>query len=341
MTAATSPQATSKSARAAPPRVALVGCGTVGNLHLDRLLAEKAEIVAVCDPDSDALAQVAARLPQRPRLFRSEQDLLQANLAEAVVLCTPHDRHVSQVRAALDARVHVLCEKPFALDVLVAQELVAQARTQNIGLFVSYGLRSQGHALFLLAASGRIGPLQHVAVTWSQPWLQRFAGTWRLRSRETGGGFVHDTGALVLDLLLRLVDSPVSDVEALLQLCGQEVDVRASLRLGFKNGVRADVTLIGDGQDASERIQLWGEQGTASWWMHEGARPELYLRPTDGPAAHGDPGVHGISPDAAFVAALRSGRSFGLDTAPDLYAASSALPVIALLERIHAHAVWK
>jgi hypothetical protein len=48
-----------------------------------------------------------------------------------------------------------------------------------------------------------------------------------------------------------------------------------------------------------------------------------------------------VSPDAAFVAALRSGRGFGPDTAPDLYDAGSALPAIALTERLYAEAEWR
>ena len=55
----------------ARPRIALVGCGQVGELHRERLAVESVDIVAICDPDAGALSRMAARIMPRPRLFRS------------------------------------------------------------------------------------------------------------------------------------------------------------------------------------------------------------------------------------------------------------------------------
>lgn len=325
----------------ARPRLGLVGCGKVGNLHLDRLSREAADVVAVCDPDADALARVAGRLPRRPRLFRSEQDLLAAGLVDAVLLCTPHHLHAPQVRASLDAGVHVLCEKPFVTDTRVGDELVALARARGLALFVSYSLRNRGHVRFLLAAAGRIGPLQRVVITAGERWLPEYERTWRTRGAAAGSGYLFDAGSPLLDLLLRLVASPVVAVDAVLERCGQEVDVRSSLRIVFRSGVRADVVLVGDATENTEHIQLFGERGTAVWWTRAGADPELFLRPLYGQSERGDPNAHDLSSDAAFLAALRSGRGFGPDTARDLYDAATALPVVALTERLYHEAAWK
>jgi hypothetical protein len=91
-----------------------------------------------------------------------------------------------------------------------------------------------------------------------------------------------------------------------------------------------------------ERIQLYGENGSAGWMLREDAPPDLYVRPLGGPSEPArSADFRAPLPDAAFVAALRSGRSFGPDTAPDLFDASSAVPLVALLERIYAEAVWR
>jgi len=326
----------------ARPRIALVGCGRVGDEHRERLRAEPCDIVAVCDPDASALARMANRLPHRPRLFRSEQDVLAAGVAEAIVLCTPHARHAQQARSALEAGVHVLCEKPFVTSADEARALVRLARECDRALFVSLARRSRGHARFLLAASGRIGPLTNIIITRAQPWLMRHRRTWRVQAGE-GGGFLIDAGASALDLLLRLVDTPVTDLDVLLQRRGgADVDVRASLRVGFGGDTRADLTLIGDAPEHVERIQLYGQNGSAGWTLREDAPPDLYVRPSGGPseqAASAD--FRAPLPDTAFVAALRSGRSFGPDTAADLFDAETVVPLVALLERAYAEAVWK
>lgn len=328
----------------APCRIAIVGCGTVGDVHRQRLIAEPdVEIVAVCDPDADALSRMAARLPRRPRLFRSEQDLLAAGVADAIVLCTPHARHAVQVRAAVGAGVHILCEKPFVTTEAEARELVARAQERGIGLFVAFTRRSRGHARFLQSVAERIGPLTHVAITRAQPWLQTHRRTWRVRADE-GGGFLVDNGASMIDLLLRLVNhSTVMHIDAELQRHGgTDVDVRGSIRLTFLNGTRADLTFLGDATERVERIQLFGERGTAGWMLREDAPHTLYVRPDGGPSQDADAAQYRtLLPDAAFVAALRSGRGFGADTAQDMYSAATAVPVVALVERIAREAVWK
>jgi predicted dehydrogenase len=324
------------------PRIAIVGCGFVGEVHRDRLLQESVDIVAISDPDADALAQMASKLPRRPRLFRSEVDLLGAGIADAVVLCTPHARHAEQVWHALDAGVHVLCEKPFVTRYDEGAELVRRAREKNLALFVAYTRRSRGHARFLLSMAGRIGPIQRVVIARAQPWLQTHRRTWRVRA-EAGGGFLVDAGASMLDLLLRLVPAPVEEADALLERTGgADVDVRGSIRVGFQSGVRADLILMGDATEQVERISVFGQNGSAGWLLREDAPSELYVRPAGGPTEIGDPAAYRtLSPDAAFIAALRSDRGFGPDSSGELYDAASALPVVALVERLLQTAEWR
>ena len=333
------------------PRIGIVGCGTVGGVHRDRLLTEPVDVVAVCDPDADALSRMAASLPRRPRLFRSEQDLLAAGVVDAVILCTPHAAHAAQIRAALEAGVHVLCEKPFVTEADTAADLVALARDNDLALFVAYTRRSRGHARFLIDAAGRIGPVRNVVVTRSQPWFQRHRRTWRMHETE-GGGFLLDAGVSMLDLLLHFVPQPVESIDAVLSRpygdTGMDVDVRSSIRLGFAGGARADIVMIGDATEQVEHIQLYGDGGSAGWLLRQGQPHDLYARladpdgnPGEGTTDRGDPAVfRTLSPDAAFVAALRTRKSFGPDTGRDLYDAASTLPVVSLVERIYREAEW-
>ena len=332
------------SAPIAKPRIGIVGCGTVGGVHRDRLLAlPNVEVAAICDPDSDALARMAQSLPKRPRLFRSELDLLQAGMVDAVVLCTPHARHALQIRRALDAGVHVLCEKPFVTHHGEGDALVRLAREKNLALFVAYTRRSRGHANFLVQAAQRIGPLTDVIITRAQPWQQMHGKTWRMHESE-GGGFLLDAGASMLDLLFRLVgNSPVRDANAeLSRFGGVDVDVQASVRLVFLSGTRADITLLGDATEKVERIQLFGQNGTAGWLLREDVPAELYVRPLGGPSEsiNASP-FRTLSPDEAFVAALEEGGPFGDGTPANLYDAASAVPVVDLVERLYRDALWR
>jgi len=342
------------------PRIGLVGCGTVGDIHRARLLDEPGvEIVSICDPDASALSRLANRLPRRPRLFRSELDLLDAGGVDAVVLCTPHARHAAQIRSALQAGVHVLCEKPFVTDADEAVELVELARAQGLLLFVSWTRRSRGHARFLLqAARERIGPLNQIVITRAQPWRERHGRTWRMHASE-GGGFLLDAGASLLDLTLHLAgDAPIADARAELTRprgsgadgLAFDVDVRAFVRIHFGASVAqsfpptATLHLLGDAAEQMERIDLFGENGTASWSLREDAEATLYVRPLGGPTELADAApFRAPLPDAAFVAALRAGSpdSPDADDALDVYDAASALAVVELVQRLYETAEWR
>lgn len=339
------------------PRVGLIGCGMVGDIHRARLLAEPGvEIVALCDPDADALSRLANRLPKRPRLFRSELDLLDAGGVDAVVLCTPHARHAAQIRSALEAGVHVLCEKPFVTDADEAVELVTLARALGLLLFVSFTRRSRGHARFLIqSARERIGPLSQIIITRAQPWRERHGRTWRMHASE-GGGFLLDAGASLLDMTLRLADAPIADAHAELTRprgsadgLAFDVDVRAFVRIHFgataSNAFAPSATLhlLGDVAEQLERIDLFGENGTASWLLREDAEATLYVRPNGGPTELVDAApFRAPLPDAAFIAALQEGKAATDDEPrPHRYDAASALPVVKLVQRLYETAEWR
>lgn len=330
------------------PRIALVGCGQVGEVHRERLRHETVDIVAICDPDAAALSRMAAKITPRPRLFRSEQDLLAAGIVDGVVLCTPHGLHAAQISASLAAGVHVLCEKPFVTEAAQATELVAEARAANLALFVAYTRRSRGHARFLLHAARQIAPLTHIHILRSQPWQERYLRTWRMHA-ATGGGFLLDNGVSMLDLVLDLAaHAPVLATNAeLTRATGAsddvDVDIRARIQLSLTGGLHADMTLLGDATEEIEEIRIFGEYGTTGWLKREGTDAELYLRRVGNESESQDAAVYRVPlPDAAFVEAIRVGRSFAAPPLPtDLYDAATAIPVIDLTERLYRGAVWR
>jgi hypothetical protein len=82
-----------------------------------------------------------------------------------------------------------------------------------------------------------------------------------------------------------MIPTSISEIDAELRRLGpSDVDVRASMRLTFTRGPRADVTLIGDATEEVERFQLFGERGTAGWLLREDTPADLYIRPDSGPS---------------------------------------------------------
>ena len=98
-------------------RVGVVGAGAVAQVaHLAAVSKlEDAELVGICDIDVPK-AQALARRFKVPDVFDDIEDLLKLSKPDAVVICTPNLLHEVHTVTALSAGVHVLCERPLALD---------------------------------------------------------------------------------------------------------------------------------------------------------------------------------------------------------------------------------
>ncbi len=94
-------------------RVALIGVGGMGSLHLDiyKGMAD-VELVALCDIRMDMLKEKAGDLPVR--LYDDIDALLTNETLDMVDICTPTYLHAEQAIKAMEAGVHVLSEKPMA-----------------------------------------------------------------------------------------------------------------------------------------------------------------------------------------------------------------------------------
>jgi predicted dehydrogenase len=116
--------------------VAIVGVGYWGTKILRTFSATPgARITDLCDLDAGQLAAAAGRHPGA-RTTRDLGSLLARDDVDAVVLATPPSRHHNMALAALRARKHVWVEKPLALAVGDARELVEAAASAGRVLFV-------------------------------------------------------------------------------------------------------------------------------------------------------------------------------------------------------------
>src|SRR5436309_799071 len=111
-------------------RVGVIGAGGIARLrHLPAYKeyadAGTVEIVAISDV-VEASAQQAATQFGVANVFTDYRDLLRLPL-DAVSVCTPNVSHEPIALAALDAGLHVLCEKPLALDYAGARRMHARA----------------------------------------------------------------------------------------------------------------------------------------------------------------------------------------------------------------------
>lgn len=139
-------------------RVGLIGLGGVGRLHLQacETLAD-VEVVAVADPNPNALADVAAASGARG--YGDHAAMLRENALDLACILTPAATHEAVALDCAAAGVHALCEKPLTLTLASAERMIAAFRARDLHLFygASYRFLPAVRRARSLIAEGAIG----------------------------------------------------------------------------------------------------------------------------------------------------------------------------------------
>ncbi len=207
-------------------RVGIVGVGSMGQNHA-RILAEVADLAAVCDANVQIGKEVAARFgasfsPDHRELFRQDLD--------AVTIATPTGEHYEVAKGAIERGLHVLLEKPFCADADQAAKLTEKAADQGVVLAAGMVERHNPAVEFTHKAlgAGEYGKVITIA--------SRRVSTFPTRIRDVG--VMMDLGIHDVDVMRFLVGEEVARVYA---VGGREkheaFEDHATALLTFANGV--------------------------------------------------------------------------------------------------------
>ncbi|KJK56026.1 Gfo/Idh/MocA family protein [Saccharothrix sp. ST-888] len=118
-------------------KAALVGCGSIASRWVRSLLADgRIGIAALVDPDQQAAQALADRYELHPVFATTLDEALTLASVDVIVNLTPPDHHYRGSREALSHGLHVLTEKPLALNLPDALDLVHLAHERGLLLAV-------------------------------------------------------------------------------------------------------------------------------------------------------------------------------------------------------------
>ncbi|MEY9967541.1 putative dehydrogenase [Streptacidiphilus sp. MAP12-16] len=233
----------------APLGIAVVGCGRWGANHV-RVAADTAGVRLVGVVDADPEQRHQAGQSHGVPAWSTLEQALEDRRVEAVIVATPAGTHAELVRRALLAGRHVLVEKPAAMSVADASEMVRIAAGAGRQL-------SAGHT-FLYAQ-----PVRNIA-SWlrdvgpSRPWLARSE---RLGGRRRADcSVLWNFGPHDVSLLLHLLGEPVVEVAARgHRFPGSGRLDTVTVDLGFASGARGEIYLGWRHPGAKRSLRLLGE----------------------------------------------------------------------------------
>jgi predicted dehydrogenase len=156
---------------AKPLRVGVVGCGRAAYWHISSMRKiGNIEVAAVCD-NNEALARRAAKNLHIKSAYADLSEMLSEERVEVVDICTPPPTHSALATQAMAAGCHVLTEKPMALSLEEADEMIGVARANQVQLcvvhnelFIPVVLKARA-----MVDEGVVGDVVGVSITDSMP----------------------------------------------------------------------------------------------------------------------------------------------------------------------------
>jgi 1,5-anhydro-D-fructose reductase (1,5-anhydro-D-mannitol-forming) len=270
-------------------------------------------------------------------------DALLANPdVDAVYISTTNELHKAQTLAAAAAGKHILCEKPLALSLADAREMVAACARARVVLATNHHLRNAAthRKIRELMRAGAIGkPL--FARVFHAVYLPAHLQGWRLHNPAAGGGVILDISCHDADTLRFLFDAEAVEAVALsqqAQLASGELEDGVMAVLRFDNGVLAQLHDAFTVKHAGTGLEVHGTEGSilARDVMTQRPVGEIVLRSASGetavpvehenlyvralrafnaavagqgqPSASGEDGVRSLAVALAVQEAARTGR---------------------------------
>lgn len=210
-------------------RWGLIGASTIAEQHM---------IGAIRATNGD-LSAVVSTTHSRAQTFASKHEISSFGTELALILDDPsigavyisstNEKHRAQALAAIAAGKHVLCEKPLAMSVAEAAEMVRAAEAAGIVFATNHHLRCSGshRAIRDLIRSGRIGRVLSLRIFHAVHLPENLQG-WRVNDPGAGGGVIPDITVHDADVARFLLGEEPVDVVAQMGTSGMGQGVEDS-----------------------------------------------------------------------------------------------------------------
>ena len=172
----------------------LIGASTIASqFMIDAIREQAGQNISSVLSSSEERGREYAQNHKIPDSFTDLDELLNDPEIDAVYISTTNEKHKDQALAAMAAGKHVLCEKPLAMSVADAVEMVTVAEKSGVVFATNHHLRNAGSHLKIkeLIQDGKIGTVQSIRIFHAVHLPENLQG-WRIDSAAAGGGVIPD-----------------------------------------------------------------------------------------------------------------------------------------------------
>ena len=246
-------------------RFAVIGTGHISSTHIDAIRnCENAELAAIMSHDNTRAEMFAGKY--NVKAYSDIDELLADNEIDIVDIVSYHDLHVEYALKAVKNKKHVIIEKPIGIHIEHIDELIEEAKKNNVKVTVISQHRLD--EAFIRAKSrieaGELGKILFVNVDLIQNRSENYymASPWRTQLEKAGGGVLMMNAVHLIDVLLWMLGD-VKSVYGKIENIKHKIDVEdtASALIKFKNN--AVVSLHASNSASYNhpfRVMIYGEK---------------------------------------------------------------------------------
>lgn len=248
-------------------KFAIIGCGRIGKRHAEHI-RNNGELIAVCDTITERADELADDYSCK-KYYSIETLLKNEKNIDVVAVCSPNGLHCDHTIKSLRKGIHVLCEKPMALNSFDCGEMIKEAEKANKRLFIVKQNRFNPPVAELKKIIDREVLGKILSIQLSCFWNRNedyYKNSWK-GTKELDGGTLFTQFSHFVDLLYWLIGD-VKEVEAFgANLQHQDViefEDTGVICMKFKNGALGTInyTVNSFEKNMEGSLTVFGSKGT-------------------------------------------------------------------------------
>ena len=182
--------------------IGIAGLGAIAPLHIRAILDRGQKITAICDVDAEKCKKINAEFNLGAKEYSDYNQMIDSGEVDVIHICLPHYLHSEVICKALSKNIHVLCEKPLAINFEQLNAIEKAVKNSSATLGVCFQNRYNASVLYIkeffkdkeiTAATANL--------VWQRDEKYYASGAWRGKRQYEGGGVMINQAIHSLDLL--------------------------------------------------------------------------------------------------------------------------------------------
>lgn len=250
---------------------ALIGCGRIAVNHMKAALLNKLNIVAVCDVNLDAMKHLLAAYDlKQAKCYTDYKTMLAENDIQLAAIATESGLHAQIALDCIDRGVHVIIEKPMAMSIPDAEEIIRRSEAKGVKVCACHQNRFNKSIRKIREAveMERFGRMFHgtAHVRWARDYEYYSRAKWRGTWEQDGGALMNQC-IHNIDLLRWMMGDEIECVTGMTDRLHHDYIEAEDLGIAlirFTNGAYGIVegTTNVYPRNLEETLYLFGEKGT-------------------------------------------------------------------------------